>query len=234
MDNVVTEVVMPWQPPSDGTCLVVLCDDSVHAGRPEVNRHLRGCSEYAKRHGVWLVSGLVVHKDNLCLVLFGPDGNPLCRQPAIHLAMPMRGTLKPAGQVEVVHTELGNLYLCVDADILHPETVRAAALKGADLVVSIQHVDPVDDTPQRLMASVWNAAQTNNLYVIGTMCGNCAVACPAPLTRSKDGYLVRRTRSFPLRFGLNLVRLDDIRSQFQIIEALNNRLVQNYAAELGR
>lgn len=50
----------------------------------------------------------------------------------------------------------------------------------------------------------------------------------------RDGYLVRRTGAFPMRFGLNLTRLDDVRSGFQIMENINTRLVQNYAAELGR
>ena len=84
------------------------------------------------------------------------------------------------------------------------------------------------------MSSIWNAAQTNNYYVVGLMSSSCAVACPAPLTRNKDGYLVKRTHNLPLRFGLNLERLDDVRSHFQIVEGINNRLVQNYAEDLGR
>lgn len=234
MENVVTEAVKLWEPPSEDTRLVLLTDDTVHTGRKDVGSHLLCCADYAKEHQVWLVSGLVVNQDNLCLVLFGPDGSALCRQPAIHLALPMKGTLKPADQVQVIHTKIGNLYLCVDADILHPETLRAAALKGADIVINIQHLDPVDDTPQRLMSSIWNAAQTNNYYVVGLMSSSCAVACPAPLTRNKDGYLVKRTHNLPLRFGLNLERLDDVRSHFQIVEGINNRLVQNYAEDLGR
>ena len=137
MENVVTEAVKLWEPPSEDTRLVLLTDDTVHTGRKDVGSHLLCCADYAKEHQVWLVSGLVVNQDNLCLVLFGPDGSALCRQPAIHLALPMKGTLKPANQVQVIHTKIGNLYLCVDADILHPETLRAAALKGADIVINI-------------------------------------------------------------------------------------------------
>lgn len=234
MENVVTEAVKLWEPPSEGTRLVVLADDVVHTGKRDVGSHLHSCADYAKEHQVFLVSGLIVNQENLCLVLFGPDGSALCCQPAIHLALPMKGTLKPANQVQVIHTEVGNLYLCVDADILHSETLRAAALKGADIVISVQHLDPVDDTPQRLMGSIWNAAQTNNFYVVGLMSASCAVTCPAPLTRNKDGYLVKRAYNLPLRFGLNLERLDDVRAHFQIIERINNRLVQNYAEDLGR
>lgn len=234
MENVVSEVVKPWEPPSSDTRLVLLADDTVHTGRSDVGSHLQTCADYAKEHKVWLVSGLIVNQDNLCLVLFGPDGSALCSQAAIHLALPMKGTLKPVNQVQVIHTKIGNIYLCVDADILHPQTLRAAALKGADIVISIQHLDPVDDTPQRLMSSIWNAAQTNNYYVVGLMSASCAVACPAPLTRNKDGYLVKRTHNLPLRFGLNLERLDDVRSHFQIIECINNQLVQKYAKDLGR
>ena len=49
-----------------------------------------------------------------------------------------------------------------------------------------------------------------------------------------DGYLVRRTDALPVRFALNMERLDEIRARFELMEQINPALVENYAAELGR
>lgn len=111
-----------------------------------------------------------------------------------------------------MHTELGNLFLCVDADIYHPQVLRTAALKGADAVLSVQCLDPAEETPERVLCTVWNAAQSNNVYVANFAAGGAVVCCPAPVTRAGDGYLVRRTDALPVRFALNMERLDEIRA----------------------
>ena len=223
-----------FSPPSPDARLVLFADGDIRSELPEVGAYLSRCAQYAARHRVHLVTGLFIHDGNLCLCLLGPDGMPLCRQPAIQPPMPLRPSLRPGDRIEVVHTELGNLCLLVDADIFYPQVARAAALKGADVLLSIQHLDPAEETPHRLLCSAWNAAQSNNLYVVNYSAGCATVCCPAPVTRARDGYLVRRTGTFPLRFGLNTDRLDEIREGFQLMESINTGLVQNYAAELGR
>lgn len=217
------EIRPPFQPPSEDAKLVLLADGGIHFDGADLRRHLSQCVRYAREHRVYLVSGLFAHEGNLCLCLLGPDGRALCRQPALHLALPLRGALRPGERAEVVHTELGNLFLCVDADICHPQVLRTAALKGADAVLSVQCLDPAEETPERILCTVWNAAQSNNVYVANFAAGGAG-----------DGYLVRRTGMLPVRFALNMERLDEIRARFELMEQINPALVENYAAELGR
>lgn len=235
MDSFYCEILPYFQSPSPDARLVFFCDEEIiHSSRLAVHKHLQLCSEYAQKHSLYLVSGLLEHNENLCLCLFGPDGRMLCRQPALHLSMAMAARIKPGDRMQVTHTQLGNLALCVDVDVFHPQCARAAALKGADLLLSVQHLDPVDDTPERLMCSVWNAAQTNNLYVINLSGRSTTVTCPAPLTRHQDGYLVRRTSCVPTRFALNVDRLDEVRAGFPLLERVNTQLMQGHAQELRR
>ncbi len=235
MDSIITEILPPFQAPSKDALLVVFSDDATHTADTGAADYLVRCAKYARRHSIHLVSGLLVHERNLCLFLLDPNGRIACRQPAVHLSMPYAGLLERGNKVEVAHTPLGNLYLCVDADICHQQTVRAAALKGADAVISVQHTDPSEDTPERLMCTAWNAAQSNNLYVVSLSGSSCSVACPAPLTRGADGYLVRqRPLGAPVRFGLNMPRLDEIRSHFELMEHINTQLILHYADELRR
>lgn len=234
MENFFTEVVAYLRPPSSDARLVAFADEGIRETRTDVHKHLQQCAAYAKRYEVYLVTGLLVHDGNLCLCLIDPAGELVCRQGANQLSMALRSRLKPENVQHVVSTELGNLTLCVDADIYYPQVLRAAALKGADMAISIQHLDPGEDTPSRLMASVWNAAQTNNLYIMNLSGNGCTVTCPAPVTRNRDGYIVRRTSMVPVRFGFNTRRLDEVRTEFPLLESLNTRLVQNYERELKR
>lgn len=234
MENFFTEVVAYLQPPSSDARLVAFAGDEIRESKADVNKHMLQCAAYAKRHEVYLISGLVVHDNHLCLCLIGPTGELVCCQGANQLSMALRGRLTPAAKQQVVQTELGNLTLCVDTDIYYPQVLRAAALKGADVAVSVQHLEPGEDSPSRLMASVWNAAQTNNLYVMNLSGNACTVTCPAPLTRNRDGYIVRRTSLVPTRFGFNMRRLDEVRAGLPLLENLNTRLVQNYQEELKR
>ena len=232
--NLFAAEIQPWlQPPSGDVQLVLFADEQLHLDEPDVKRHIAGCVKYARQYSVHLVSGLFALDGCLCLALFSPKGDPLCLQKAIHLALPLRHSLHTGERVEVVNTPLGNLCLCVDVDIFCPEVARTAALKGADILLSIQHLDPVDDTHERLMSSVWNAAQSNNLYVVNYSVGGATVACPAPLTRARDGYQLRRVPGLPVRFGMNIDKLDEIRSNLQLMENINTTLIQNYSAELG-
>ena len=222
MESFITEILPPFQAPSRDARLVLFTDEAIRRDRAEVARQLHQYTQYTAKYGVYLISGLLEL-----------DGN-LCRQPALHLSLPRRTAgLAAASEIELARTELGSFYLCVDTDILHPQTVRTAALKGADVVFSVQHIDPVTETSGRIMESVWNAAQTNNLYVVNLSGGARTVCCPAPVTLAGDGYLVRHTGKSPGRFGLNLERLDQVREGFPVMERMNASLIQNYAEELG-
>ena len=234
MENCICEVVAYFHAPSGDARLVMFADEDIHTSKLDVQKHLQLCAEYAAKYRVYLVSGLMVHNQNLCLCLFDAQGNLICRQAAVQLSLALGGKLTRDDRVQVVHTALGNLALCVDVDIFHPQVARAAALKGADVLLSIQHLDPVDDTQERLICSVWNAAQTNNLYVVNLAGSSCTVTCPAALTRAQDGYLVRRTSIVPTRFGLNLDRLDQVRDRFRLLEQINDGLIRNYAELLQR
>lgn len=234
MENFFTEVVAYMHPPSSDARLVAFADEDIHETKADVHKHLQQCAAYAKRHEVYLVTGLLVHVGNLCLCLISPEGELVCRQGANQLSGTLRDRLSPADVQHVVQTDMGNLTLCVDADIYYPQVLRAAALKGADVAISIQRLEPGEDTPSRLMATVWNASQTNNLYVMNLSGNGCTVTCPAPLTRNRDGYVVRRTSMVPVRFGFNMRRLDEVRAGLPLLDSLNTRMVQNCEEELKR
>ena len=92
-------------------------------------------------------------------------------------------------------------------DIYHPQVVRVARMKGTQIVISSQFIDSYQLSRHMLTTGIWNAAQSNGLYVVG--CCNCfsAVAAPCDLTADESGYLVPPASSHSLLAKLYLNKL---------------------------
>lgn len=220
---------------SDTSLVIFSEDDVIHSSKLAVQKHLQLCAEYARKYHVYLVSCLFVHEQRLCLDLFDDTGGVICRQGALHLSS--RWVLQkivPDIKVCVTPTPLGHIALSPDGDISRPETARAAALKGADILIASRQLDPAENTVPRMMNTFWDAAQTNNLYVVGLTGSSAVVTCPAPLTRGHDGFLIRRTSTVPVRFGLNMDRLQQVRRQFPLLEQINVECMEQYQQDLRR
>lgn len=132
------EIRPPFQPPSEDAKLVLLADGGIHFDGADLRRHpvaVRALCQGAPRpprerpfraRGEPLPLPARTRRAGAL-----PPARPAPLPPAA-------GALRPGERAEVVHTELGNLFLCVDADIYHPQVLRTAALKGADAVLSVR------------------------------------------------------------------------------------------------
>ena len=96
----------------------------------------------------------------------------------------------------------------MDVDIYHPQVLRIARMKGAQIVIASQFIDSYQLSRHMLTTGIWNAAQSNGVYVVG--CCNCfsAVAAPCCLTQDESGYLVPPASSHSLFAKLYLNKLD--------------------------
>ena len=92
--------------------------------------YLRRVCKYARTHGVYLVPERFMLLGYQCLCLVYPQGKGLGAQKGLH-----RGALdrvgKRAGSMDILRTEFGGIFLCVDVDIYHPEVARIAGGIGA-------------------------------------------------------------------------------------------------------
>ena len=234
MEPLVVEILpLTRAPSSDAGLVLIEGATSLIADPEEVRRHLLTCASYAKKYTVCLLSGLFLLEDALCLCLFGPDGLPIDRQVALCEPMPLQGRTQPGQETTILDTPFGRVFLCVDEDIRDQRVLRTAALKGAGLVLSVRMIDVAEDTVEELYQTAWNTAQTQNLYVISHSAAGCSVCCPAPLTRAQDGFLVRRETNIG-RFILNFDRLDEVRQQLPLLDALNTEVFLHHQNELGR
>lgn len=103
--------------------------------------YLNACRKYAMKNNVYLVPSRFVVNNILYLCLFSPKGEVLGIQGATHRNLYNQAELSQYDKIEPIQTPIGNIFLCVDVDIYHPQVLRIARMKGAQIVIASQFID---------------------------------------------------------------------------------------------
>ena len=190
-------VTRPLTPPVEGTDLVIFSDIKNYVAQWDNQNFLASCKKYAQSYGVYLLTSRVVADGYLCLFLFDDKGKIIGGQRAVSLNLSYLGTLSRSTDLNIVRTKFGNLFLAVDVDIYRPEILRAAALSGAEIILS-----PSGSlTPRQESLADWGykaAADALAVYIAapvlsGTMgvrfCGRAACYGPLNITKERDGIV---------------------------------------------
>lgn len=208
----VVSIIPPFGKVRQLTDLVIFSDVKSYIPEWDTPDYLNACRKYAAQNKVYLVPSRFVVDNILYLCLFSPKGEILDIQGATHRNLYNQAELEQYHKIEPISTPIGNIFLCVDVDIYHPQVVRVARMKGAQIVIASQFIDSYQLSRHMLTTGIWNAAQSNGVYVVG--CCNCfsAVAAPCSLTQDESGYLVPPASSHNLFAKLYLNKLQ--RSDF--------------------
>lgn len=207
--------------------LVIFSDIKSYIPQWDTPDYLNACRKYAMTHKVYLVPSRFVVDNILYLCLFSPEGDVLGIQGATHLNLYNQDHFEHYNKVDVIDTPIGCVFLCVDVDIYHPEVVRLARLKGAQIVVASQFIDSYQLSRHMVTTGIWNAAQTNGVYVIG--CGNsfAAITAPCSITPDETGFMVPPVHSHTLFSKLYLNKLEKTEFGGNISDKLELALYQN-------
>lgn len=200
-------ITPPFGKPKQLSELVIFSDVKSYIPEWDTRDYLNACRKYAAENHVYLVPSRFVVDNVLYLCLFSPQGEILGIQGATHRNLYNQAQFSQYDKIETIQTPIGNIFLCVDVDIYHPQVVRVARMKGAQLIIASQFIDSYQLSRHMLTTGIWNAAQSNGVYVVG--CCNCfsAVAAPCSLTEDESGYLVSPTSSHSLFAKLYLDKL---------------------------
>lgn len=156
--------------PPKGTDLVIFADPRSYVAELDSHQMLAAAARYAARYKVYLVPERFIAAGSLCLCMLAPDGSVLGVQRACHLNVSMRQlNLARADEIVPFDTPLGRIALLVDVDINMPQTARAAALGGAELIISSQYMPLYDFFDDRINLGTVNAARSNGLAVISAI-----------------------------------------------------------------
>lgn len=199
MQELVLSIGEPFTSPAWGSNLVQF---SGEAGAPvpeaQSKEYIRRACKYAKHYAVYLVPERFYLMGYICMCLISPQGKVIGAQKAAHLYLPAKQGTKRGSSVEVLNTEFGGIFLCVDVDIYHPEVVRVAAEMGANFIFCAQQMGRADYASHMVISGVWNAAQSCNVFAAAVSNQFHAVCAPLTLTPHEDGFLARPTLKTPL------------------------------------
>ena len=183
-DIIKTVITSVLAPPPKGADLVIFADPRSYVAELDSRQMLAAAARYAARHKVYLVPERFIAAGSLCLCMLAPDGSVLGVQRACHLNVSMRQlNLARADEIVPFDTPLGRIALLVDVDINMPQAARSAALKGAQLIISSQHMPLYDFFEDRINLGPVNAARSNGLAVISAIgMGGVAVNAHGDIT----------------------------------------------------
>jgi enoyl-CoA hydratase/carnithine racemase len=172
--------------------------------------YLRRACKYARTHETYLIPERFLLMEYQCMCLISPAGKVLGAQKALYLNTATRVGKHSAG-IEIVRTEFGGVFLCVDVDIYRPEVARIAASMGAQFIFCSQSIDPKDYNSSMVLTGAWNAAQLTGVYVAVVSGEFSCVASPLSLSKHEDGFTAPPTIRLPVTAKLDAERLRTVK-----------------------
>lgn len=212
------------------TELVVLAGDSIEdVKNRDVNNYLNEWAKYAREHGVYIVPGLYIEDDYLCLCLIDDNGRVMGSQRACHLNTRSFPELRRGDNINIIDTPFAKIFLCVDVDTLKPQIIRAAVLMGAEVVVSVQYIAPDRYNESMILAGAWQNAQQNCIYILNAHNLGANIIGPCETSEDLSGFIKRMgADSRDMRAELSASSRDKAYGNFPIFKTLNRNLYNRY------
>ncbi|MDR2908704.1 MAG: hypothetical protein LBU86_02315 [Oscillospiraceae bacterium] len=190
MTELALSIGEPMSSPAWGSNFVVFMPQSgVPVGELQSKEYMRRCCKYARHYGVWLVPERFILMGYQCMCLISPEGSVTGAQKGIFGGPNYKSAGKKSTSVELMPTEFGSVFLCVDVDIYRPEVARMAAATGAQIIIASQAIAQGDYSSHMVLTGAWNASQLAQVYVVATCNQFNAVCAPLELTPLFDGFL---------------------------------------------
>ena len=233
MKTILAAITPPDLEPGPAARLVVFPGaDAATVRAHQADDCLEQGAAFARRSGAYVVPGLYVKDEALCLCLLDPDGHRLLEQKATHLNPSWSGDLQRSDEITLAATDFGKVALCPDVDIYKGEVLRIAALQGAEIVISVQVIPERDYSREMILAGAWQQAQQNCLYLLNANNLNASIIGPCETTSDHSGFLAEISDRYPLQAELSAEKRLAAYRTFPVFKSLNPRLYRNHLEEL--
>lgn len=176
MNLINTAIVNAFMPPPQDTNLVVFADEKNYIAHYDTPKLLSSAIRYAKEYNVHVVTDCFVSEDYLCMCMIDPQGEAVIGQRGIYQNLSYRGLFRKSAELSVTDTPFGKVCLLVDVDINYPQILRAAQLKGAQLIIANAFIQVYDFYDERIDYIANNIACSYGVDVIlSTNIGGCII-----------------------------------------------------------
>lgn len=206
MSRLSIAVVSPFEENPPVAKLVIFADGEHFVPESKAPEMIARAGKYALRNQIFLVTQRFVVEDYLCACMFDPHGNIIGIGQACHLNMSLRElNLRRSDEVTVFDTPFGKTALLIDVDINMPQVCRAAAEKGAELIISTQYMPLYDLSEERIDYGAVNAAASNRLQVIA------AIDAGAAIVNASGHFIAKYSDNLPMTASVETgISLGDI------------------------
>lgn len=216
-----------------GTQLAVFFEEDIPAIKNrDQDRFINEAACFAAANNVFLVPGLYIKENYLCLCLIDNTGCVIGEQRATHLNSAWFDGLNRSLDINIIGTSFGKLFLCPDVDIYKPEVLRIAALLGAEIVVSSQYIAASDFRKEMVLAGAWQQAQQNCLYIINSTNITGSIIGPCTVVEDLSGMMAGASTKTPLYAELSAAKRKQAYDAFPIFKSLNIKLYKNHLKQL--
>lgn len=211
MTELALSVAEPFSSPAWGSNFVVFTSEA-GAVIPETltKAYLNRACRYARHHAVHLVPERFMLLGYQCMCLIAPTGEVVGAQKGLYLNLANR-IGKRGTALEIFGTPFGEILLCVDADIYHPEISRFASDMGAKYIICSQYITKAEYGSHLVVSGCWNASQLGRMYVIGVSGQFNCVCAPIPISLRGDGFIVTPSLKLPMTARLHAEKLAAVR-----------------------
>lgn len=222
-------ITLPFERPLPGANWVVFSHRDRYFSEEEAPLVLKAACRYARKYQVYVCPGPFESNRFLGGCLISPQGEILGGQQALHLRAGYRGRFQRGEELHIFETPYGKVFLAIDADLLHPEVIRAATLAQAQLIIGGLYLEGGDYSPMQGVCGAYSMAQQNQVFVLDA--NNMVTTLAAPSAAGCPGdYLLRDGDQLPHLLTLDL----DQATGFNPHRHLDESFYLKYAAQLGR
>lgn len=228
MTELVLGVGEPFASPVWGSNFVVFSSETGEPVAEEQSKaYLSKACRYALSYGVYLVPERFRLMGYQCMCLISPGGQVLGAQKAAYANLSRYGG-KRSAVLDVLSTEFGGIFLCVDADVYHPEVARYASGLGAQIFICSQQLSRLDYGSHLVVSGVWSVAQQNRAYSVGVSGQYHCVCAPVELSTHADGFVTPPNLKTPMTAHIDATRLAIVRGR----PALSRKFYATHRSEL--
>lgn len=214
--------------------LVVVSGADIDSIRTRGDTFLEKWCEYANKHNIFIVPGLYMEDNYLCLCLINDRGEIIGSQKACHLNKENFPEVNRDSNLNIIDTPFAKVFLCVDVDIYKPEVIRAAVLSGAEIVISVQYIQKNRYNESMVLAGAWQNAQQNCVYVINAHNYGGNIIGPCEASEDRSGFIRRMDAQSNYMFAkLSSKTRSQAYDNFPIFNTLNTELYRKTFKQEG-
>lgn len=190
--------------------------------------------EFATRNKVFIVPGLYIEDNYLCLCLIDDRGKVVGVQKACHINKENFPELIRDSNLNIIETPFARVFLCADVDIYKPELVRAAVFSGAEIIISVQYIQGNRCNESMVLAGAWQNAQQNCVYIINAHNFGGNIIGPCETSEDLSGFIKRMgSEANSISANLSSKARDKAYDSFPIFKTLNTDLYQKAFKQEG-